>query len=262
MKKTIITISTLLAMSLANPVDIHNNHESGRQFSSGSNYFSSSNLGGHTSSFYHSVLGHSDPKTVECKIYYKYAKKIHYESKEVKHCHDEPSVECENLMKMCHEEPKEVCGVKTETECKNKPEQICENKIEKQCKNVPKEICEEVEISTGVRQDVVYDAIFENTEDYYDDDQLEKEKKCHTEDEEICEDKEMKDCHWEEHEICEDKEVKDCHEEHNEVCEESNMKNCHVEHHDVCQSRLIKVPRIEKIKIPFKRCRSSYHHNH
>ena len=50
MKKTIITISTLLAMSLANPVDIHNNHESGRQFSS-------SNLGGYTSSFYHSVLG-------------------------------------------------------------------------------------------------------------------------------------------------------------------------------------------------------------
>ena len=50
MKKTIITISTLLAMSLANPVDIHNNHESGRQFSS-------SNLGGYASSFYHSVLG-------------------------------------------------------------------------------------------------------------------------------------------------------------------------------------------------------------
>ena len=58
--------------------------------------------------------GHSDPKTVECKTYYKYAKKIRYESKEVKHCHDEPSVECENLMKMCHEEPEEVCGVKTE----------------------------------------------------------------------------------------------------------------------------------------------------
>ena len=58
--------------------------------------------------------GHSDPKTVECKIYYKYAKKIYYESKEVKHCHDEPSVECENLMKMCHEEPEEVCGFKTE----------------------------------------------------------------------------------------------------------------------------------------------------
>ena len=58
--------------------------------------------------------GHSDPKTVECKIYYKYAKKIYYESKEVKHCHDEPSVECENLMKMCHEEPEEVCGVKIE----------------------------------------------------------------------------------------------------------------------------------------------------
>ena len=37
-------------MSLANPVDIHNNHESGRQFSS-------SNLGGYASSFYHSVLG-------------------------------------------------------------------------------------------------------------------------------------------------------------------------------------------------------------
>ena len=68
-------------------------------------------------------------------------------------------------------------------ECKNEPEQVCENKIEKQCKNVPKEICEEVEISTGARQDVLYDAIFENTEDYYDDDQLEKEKKCHTEDE-------------------------------------------------------------------------------
>ena len=50
MKKTIITISTLLAMSLANPIDIHNNHESGRQFSS-------SNLGGYASSFYHSVLG-------------------------------------------------------------------------------------------------------------------------------------------------------------------------------------------------------------
>ena len=79
---------------------------------------------------------------------------------------------------------------------------------------------------------------------------------------EVCEDKEVKDCHWEEHEVCEDKEVKDCHEEHNEVCEESNMKNCHVEHHDVCKSFLIKVPRIEKIKIPFKRCRSSYHHNH
>jgi len=107
MKKTIITISTLLAMSLASPVDIHNNHESGRQFSS-------SNLGGYASSFYHSVLGHSDPKTVECKIYYKYAKKIYYESKEVKHCHDEPSVECEDLMKMCHEEPEEVCGVKIE----------------------------------------------------------------------------------------------------------------------------------------------------
>ena len=57
MKKTIITISTLLAISLANPVDIHNNHESGRQFSSGSNHFSSSNLGGYASSFYHSVLG-------------------------------------------------------------------------------------------------------------------------------------------------------------------------------------------------------------
>merc|ERR1712203_29649 len=255
MKKTIITISTLLAMSLANPVDIHNNHESGRQFSS-------SNLGGYASSFYHSVLGHSDPKTVECKIYYKYAKKIYYESKEVKHCHDEPSVECEDLMKICHEEPEEVCGVKIEKECKNEPEQVCENKIEKQCKNVPKEICEEVEISTDARQDVLYDAIFENTEDYYDDDQLEKEKKCHTEDEEVCEDKEMKDCHWEEHEVCEDKEFKYCHEEHNEVCEESNMKNCHVEHHDVCKSRLIKVPRIEKIKIPFKRCRSSYHHNH
>ena len=83
-------------------------------------------------------------------------------------------------------------------ECKNEPEQICENKIEKQCKNVPKEICEEVEISTGARQDVIYDAIFENTdvkqdvlydaifestEDYFDDEQLEKEKKCHTEDE-------------------------------------------------------------------------------
>ena len=51
---------------------------------------------------------------MECKIYYKYAKKIYYESKEVKHCHDEPSVECENLMKMCHEEPEEVCGVKIE----------------------------------------------------------------------------------------------------------------------------------------------------
>ena len=50
MKKTIITIFTLLAMSLANPVDIHNNHESGRQFST-------SNLGGYASSFYHSVLG-------------------------------------------------------------------------------------------------------------------------------------------------------------------------------------------------------------
>ena len=57
MKKTFITISALLAMTLANPVDIHNNHESGRQFSSGSNYFSSSNLGGYASSFYHSVLG-------------------------------------------------------------------------------------------------------------------------------------------------------------------------------------------------------------
>merc|ERR1712172_429343 len=171
MKKTIITISTLLAMSLASPIDIQNNHESGRQFST-------SNLGGYSSSFYHSVLGHSDPKTVECKIYYKYAKKIYYESKEVKHCHDEPSVECEDLMKMCHEEPEEVCGVK----------------IEKECKNVPKEICEEVEISTGARQDVIYDAIFENTdvkqdvlydaifestEDYFDDEQPEKEKKCH-----------------------------------------------------------------------------------
>ena len=51
---------------------------------------------------------------MECKIYYKYAKKIYYESKEVKHCHDEPSVECEDLMKMCHEEPEEVCGVKIE----------------------------------------------------------------------------------------------------------------------------------------------------
>ena len=57
MKKTIITISALLAMTLANPVDIHNNHESGRQFSSGSNYFSSSSHGGYASSFYHSVLG-------------------------------------------------------------------------------------------------------------------------------------------------------------------------------------------------------------
>ena len=48
---------------------------------------------------------------------------------------------------------------------------------------MPKEICEEVEISTDVKQEVIYGAIFENTEDYYNDDQLEKETKCHTEDE-------------------------------------------------------------------------------
>ena len=68
-------------------------------------------------------------------------------------------------------------------ECKNEPEQVCENKIEKQCKNVAKEVCEEVEISTDVKKDILYDTIFENTEDYFDDDQLEKETKCHTEDE-------------------------------------------------------------------------------
>ena len=112
--------------------------------------------------------GHDNANTVECKIFYKYVKKIHFDFKNIKHCHDEPSVECENLMKMCHEQPEKICGVKTEKECKNEPEQVCEIKHKTECHKVPKEICEEEEVDT---EEEVFDAVFDYNQ---------AEKKCRT----------------------------------------------------------------------------------